>query len=128
MDLFLQEKHLCMLQGKTLLVGGWGEAQGRSLIMFFNYITVVPNAVWALPPIAVRNILQIFKILFLQGRHSPKAACGILVSWPGIEPVFCLEAQSLGHWAREVPIRYLFLVDYVPAYLLHSFLYSFLLW
>ena len=87
MDLFLQEKHLCMLQGKTLLVGGWGEVQGRSLNMFFNYITVVPNAVWALPPIAVRNILQIFKILFLQGRHSPKAACGILVSWPGIEPM-----------------------------------------
>ena len=32
-------------------------------------------------------------------------ACGILVSWPGTEPVPCtLEAQSLNHWTtREVP-------------------------
>ena len=34
-----------------------------------------------------------------------QAACGILVFWPGIEPMTpALEAQSLNHWtAREVP-------------------------
>ena len=37
-------------------------------------------------------------------------ACGILVTWPGIESVTSvLEAQSLNHWlAKNVPIDYNF--------------------
>lgn len=41
--------------------------------MFFNYIAVVPKAVWPPPPIAVRNILQIFKNTFFTGEALPKA-------------------------------------------------------
>ena len=42
------------------------------------------------------------------------AACGILIPWPGIEPVqnagmnLAVEVQNLNHWpAREVPLAML---------------------
>ena len=52
-------------------------------------------------------------------------ACGILLPWPGIDPVLpALEAWSLNHWTREVPA--VFTMGILLSQYLQIFSHSFL--
>ena len=65
--------------------------------------TNTPRIIWSHDPAGAFIFFFIFKFyLFIYGR----AACGIFVPQPGIEPLTpAVEAQSLNHWtAREVPV------------------------
>ena len=92
----------------TLLTSG--DLQGSTarilfllnVIWFFGKLDMNYHNTW-MTPVKKRYIWSFF--LFFWGGGLCHTACGILVPWPGIEPVPpALEVQSLNHWTtREVP-------------------------
>ena len=67
-------------------------------------------------------ILGLFVFFWL-----PRAACGVLVPWPGIEPAPpAVEAWSLNHWGtREVPI-FCILISCIFPKVLYKYLYKYI--
>ena len=85
---------------EKLLQRGWGE---RSVYMWFWWRGSTCNQYHFLKKIGV-----IYDDLYLF--LCCQVACGILVPWPGIQPiVFALEVRNLNHgMARQVPSTYFF--------------------
>ena len=81
----------------------WGGSRTQHYLeqlCLFRCESLCLNSAWN-----VLSCLEAFVTLVLLLLYFAHTACGILIPWPGVEPVSpALEVQSLNHWtAREIP-------------------------
>ena len=115
---FAWESFQCL---RSICISLWVPPPAPALV---NDICLYP-----LPPLLLGS--WSFSFFFLNNRafffslSHTTLACGILIPWPGIKPLFPAgEASILNHWtAREVPRRALYMLRIFPTIMTLSYVF-----